>query len=454
MEIALDKISDTNALLKIKLIPGDYKADYDKKLKEYSRKVAVKGFRPGHAPAGLVKKMYGKGLLIDEINNILSKTVSDYIRTTKLQIVGDPVPNITEADKVDWDNQQEFDFSYEIGLASDFEVDLSLIPAVTQFDIQATETDADSTITDLRQRFHTHQHADTIEEGDTIFGELVQLDAPEGLSYNQKTGLPLNKMTDESRALFIGKAKNETLTFDLAIAFPEEKDRANATGVSVDELTDLTGDFTFTIEDITRHAPAELDQAFFDKVLGPGAISTEEELREKVLEITNQNYVRESDAKLNFDIEQALLENIPILLPDEFLKNWLLTSNEGKVTREQIEKEYDDFAKSVKLQLIKNKIAESSDDIKVEGEEVFEASRQMVLAQFGVTQEGSDEMNKVIDEIAHNYIFDKKSNGDNYRQLYNRLFDEKVIAFAKSKIDITNKAVSVEEFKSVANNEQ
>jgi trigger factor len=454
MEIALDKISDTNALLKIKLIPDDYKADYDKKLKEYSRKVAVKGFRPGHAPAGLVKKMYGKGLLIDEINNILSKTVSDYIRTTKLQIVGDPVPNITEADKVDWDNQQEFDFSYEIGLASDFEVDLSLIPAVTQFDIQATETDADSTITDLRQRFHTHQHADTIEEGDTIFGELVQLDAPEGLSYNQKTGLPLNKMTDESRALFIGKAKNETLTFDLAIAFPEEKDRANATGVSVDELTDLTGDFTFTIEDITRHAPAELDQAFFDKVLGPGAISTEEELREKVLEITNQNYVRESDAKLNFDIEQALLENIPILLPDEFLKNWLLTSNEGKVTREQIEKEYDDFAKSVKLQLIKNKIAESSDDIKVEGEEVFEASRQMVLAQFGVTQEGSDEMNKVIDEIAHNYIFDKKSNGDNYRQLYNRLFDEKVIAFAKSKIDITNKAVSVEEFKSVANNEQ
>ena len=450
MEITLDKASDTNALLKIKLIPDDYKAEYDKKLKEYGRKVAVKGFRPGHAPVGLVKKMYGKGLLIDEINNILSKTVSDYIRTTKLQIVGDPVPNMAEADKVDWDNQQEFDFSYEIGLASDFEVDLSLIPAVTQFDIQATEADVDSTITDLRQRFHTHQHAETIEEGDTVFGELVQLDAPEGLSYNQKTALPLNKMTDDSRAMFIGKAKNEAVSFDLAAAFPNEKDRANATGVSVDELTDLTGEFTFTTEDITRHAPAELDQEFFDKVLGPGAISTEEELRAKVLEIIGQNYTRESEAKLNIDIERALLENIPILLPDEFLKKWLFDTNEGKFTRQQIDEQYDDFAKSVKLQLIKNKIAESGEDINVDGEEVLEASRQMVREQFGFTDTSNEEMNKTIDEISRNYLFDKKSNGDNYRTLYNRLFDDKVVGFARSKMDVTHQAVSVEEFKAVA----
>ncbi len=447
MEIALEKASDTNALLKIKLIPDDYKAEYDKKLKEYGRKVAVKGFRPGHAPTGLVKKMYGKGLLIDEINNILSKTVSDYIRTTKLQIVGDPVPNMAEADKVDWDNQQEFDFSYEIGLASDFDVDLSLIPAVTQFYIQATEADVDSTITDLRQRFHTHQHAESIEEGDTVFGELVQVDAPEGLSYNQKTALPLNKMTDDSRAMFIGKAKNEIISFDLAAAFPAEKDRANATGVSVDELTDLTGEFTFAIEDITRHAPAELNQEFFDKVLGAGAIETEEQLREKVLEIIGQNYARESESRLNFDIERALLDNIPILLPDEFLKKWLLDSNEGKVTREQIDAEYDDFTKSVKLQLIKNKIAESGDDIKVEGEDVFEASRQMVRNQFGFTDDSNEEMNKTIDQISRNYLFDEKSKGDNYRQLYNRLFDDKVVGFARSKIEVTYRAVSVEEFK-------
>lgn len=449
MEIALEKASDTNALLKIKLTPDDYKAEYDKKLKEYGRKVAVKGFRPGHAPTGLVKKMYGKGLLIDEINSILSKTVSDYIRTTKLQIVGDPVPNMAEADKVDWDNQQEFDFSYEIGLASDFEVDLSLIPAVTQFDIQATEADVDGTITDLRQRFHAHLHADTIEEGDTVFGELVQVNAPEGLSYNQKTALPLNKMTDDSRALFMGKAKNEPVSFDLATAFPAEKDRANATGVSVEELTDLTGEFTFTIEDITRHAPAELNQEFFDKVLGPGAIETEEQLREKVLEIIGQNYARESESKLNFDIERALLDNIPILLPEEFLKKWLLDTNGGKVTREQVEEQFDDFAKSVKLQLIKNKIAESGDEIKVEGEEVLEASRQMVREQFGFTDNSNEEMNKTIDQISRNYLFDEKSKGDNYRQLYNRLFDDKVIGFARSKMEVTHQTVSVEEFKAV-----
>ncbi|WP_020600713.1 trigger factor [Spirosoma panaciterrae] len=452
MDITLEKASDTNASLKITLTPADYKPEVDKKLKDYGRKVQLKGFRPGHVPASLVQKMYGKSILVDEINSMLSKTVSQYIRDNKLQVVGDPVPNREEADAIDWDNQTDFAFSYTLGLASEFDIDFNDLPSVNEYQIQAGDAQINSTIADLQQRFHTHSHGEEVGDGDTIYGELKQLSAPEGATgFSAKTAFPMAKMAEEAKGQFVGKKKGDVVTFVLEQAFPDEKARANATGAKVEEVADLTGEFTFEIDDITRHEPAELNQELFDKVLGAGAVSDEEQFRAKVAEIIQSNYARETAQLLRLDIEKTLLDNTPILLPDEFLKNWLLEVNEGKFTPEQIDEQYDDFTKSVKLQLIKNKIADKA-DIKVDFEEVMEATRQMVREQFGFASTEDDEMNKTIDRIARNYLMDEKNNGQNYTSTFNRVYDDKVIDYAKTQLTLTNQEVTVDEFKALVEN--
>ncbi len=218
-----------------------------------------------------------------------------------------------------------------------------------------------------------------------------------------------------------------------------------------EEAADLKGEFTFAIDDITRHEPAELNQEFFDKVLGIGAVTDEEQFRAKVVEIIKSNYSRESDQLLRLDVEKTLIDNTPILLPDEFLKNWLLEVNEGKFTPEQVEEQYDEFTKSVKLQLIKNKIADKA-DIKVEQEELLNVTRQMVREQFGFMGGEDEEMNKTIDRIAQNYLMDEKNNGQNYTTTFNRVFDDKVIEYAKTQLTVVSQDVTVDEFKALVEN--
>ena len=452
MDITLDKASDTNATLNITLIPDDYKAEVAKKLKQYGKQVSLKGFRPGHVPAAVVQKMYGKGILVDEVNSILSKSVSGYIRENKLQVVGDPLPNREEADAIDWDAQDEFKFSYELGLASDFDVDLAALDGVNRYTIEAGDKEVEETIANLQQQFHQHQHADEAAEGDTLYGELKQVAASEGATaLDTKTALPLAKVAPDVLGTFIGKKKGETFTFVMETAFPDLKDRALATGVKKEEADTLTGEFTFTIEDVTRHAPAELNQEFFDKVLGMGAATDEETFRAKVKEVMGQNYARESENLLRYDIEEALLNNTAISLPDEFLKKWLLNANEGKFTPEQIEEQYPDFTKASKLQLIKNRLAEKA-DLNVNYEDVMNATRQMVREQFGFAgNDGGGEMDETINKIAQNYLMDEKNNGQNYTTTFNRVFDDKVIEHVKSQLTVVDQTVSLDEFRERAN---
>ena len=454
MDITLEKASDTNASLIITLKPGDYKAEVDKKLKQHGKQVSLKGFRPGHVPASVVQKMYGKGILVEEVNNLLSKSVTSYIRENKLQVVGDPMPNREEADAIDWDSQDEFKFSYELGLASDFEVEMTSLNSVNRYTIEAGDKEADETIGNLRTQFNATLHPDEAAEGDTIFGELKQINAPEGAeAFTTKTALPLAKVAPDALSTFVGKTKDETFTFVMEAAFPDEKERALATGAKKEDAGSLTGEFSFTIEDVTRQAPAEMNQEFFDKVLGMGAAEDEETFRVKVKEIIGQNYGRESENLLRNDVEQALLDNILISLPDEFLKKWLLGMNEGKFTPEQIDEQYPDFTKSAKLQLIKNRVAEKN-EINVDFQEVMASTRQMVRDQFGFSGNDSGEMDETIDKIAKNYLMDEKNNGQNYTQTFNRVFDDKVIEFIKSQLTIVDQTVSLDEFRERANRQQ
>lgn len=441
MEVLLEKSTPTNATLTVKLAKEDYQPKVDKTLKDYSKRVNLKGFRPGKVPAQVIQRMYGKSIVIDEVNQLLSDTVSGYIRDNKLPVVGDPQIDREKTSTIDWDKQSEFEFAYELGLASDFEVNLSALPSVSNYTIEAGEKELNDTIENLRTQFAGQINPEVSEAGDMIYGELKQGD------FSTKTAIPSRQIKEEAQAQFIGLSKGSEITFDIRNTFVDDKAVAHLTGLKDEDAAALAGDFTFTVEDVTRQAPAEINQEFFDKVLGAGKVDNEEAFRDQVAEIIKNNYAREADSLLRRDIDQALLDNISIDLPEEFLKKWLFNANEGKFTPEQIDADYPQFTKSLKLSLIKNKMAEQV-DIKVESEEVIARAEDMVREQFGFYgNEMGEQMNDTIRKIAMNYLTSEKEN--NYSKMFNLVFDDKVFATLKTQLPLEDKTIDVEQFQEI-----
>ncbi|WP_439585406.1 trigger factor [Dyadobacter bucti] len=446
MEVLLEKNSPTLASLKVKLSKDDYQPKVDKTIKDYSKRVNLKGFRPGKVPSHVIQRMYGKSILVDEVNNLLSNAVSSYIRENKLQVVGDPVPDREKAESVNWDSPSDFEFSYNLGVATDFEVNLSELPAVKRYTINVDDAEQTKTIESLRERFAETTHPETSEAGDILYGELKQ----ESSEFTTRTAIPTKQLNDESLAKFIGAKKDDVITFDIQKTFKDEAAIAHVTGKKKEDTAELSGDFTLVVEDVTRQAPSELNQEFFDKVLGAGQVESEEQFNEKLLEIIKGNYERETEALLRRDIEQSLLDNIAIELPGDFLKNWLQKTNEGKFTREQIEEQFGDFQKSLKLSLIKNKIADT-EGIKVEYPEILEFTRNMVKGQFGIY--GDDEnMKETIDRVAQGYLADKER--DNYTSVFNQVFDNKVLDVIRNQVSTDEQTVEVSEFEKLAKGEE
>lgn len=440
MNISLEKSTPVNARLVVSIAEADYKPQVDKKLKDYRKQANIKGFRPGMVPSQLIQKMYGKSILIDEINQLLGKTVQEYIRENSLSIVGDPMPAQEEQDKIDWDSQKEFDFAYNLGLAGEFTVDFDKIPAVKTYDIQAGEKELNETLENIMKSGGEQIHPDSVEDGDMIFGTFTQGE------WTEKSAIPLKSIKDEAKATFIGAEKDATLTFDVQDTFVDEKSIELATG----NKTGLTGEVSFVIEDITRTGAAEMNQAFFDKILGEGKVSSEEEFRAEVLNIIQSNYKRESEYLLKIDAEKALLDNISIELPEEFLKNWLVVINEGKFTPEQIDSDFENVKKDLRWTLIKNEIA-TKNDIKVEYDEVLAKTKDMIRGQFGMMggMGNDNSMDEMIDRIATGYLTDKNKQ-DNFRKMFDEVFSAKISDAIVANMKIENKTINVEEFKQIA----
>jgi trigger factor len=445
MEVLLEKNSPTLASLKVKLTKEDYQPKVDKTIKDYSKRVNLKGFRPGKVPAHVIQRMYGKSILVDEVNNLLSGAVSNYIRENKLQVVGDPVPDRKSADEVNWDKPNEFEFSYDLGLATDFEVNLAELPAVKRHSINVDDKEFNKTLDNLRERFADSTHPETSEAGDMVFGELKQ----ESTEFTTRTAIPTKQVNEANQSKFIGVKKDDVITFDIQNTFADQAAIAHVTGKKKEDVSELSGEYTLVVEDITRQAPAELTNEFFDKVLGPGIADSEESFKEKVLEIIKSNYERETEALLRRDIETALIENISIELPEDFLKDWLEKTNEGKFTREQIEEQFPDFKKSLKLSLIKNKVADTA-AVKVEYPEILDFTREMVKGQFGIYGD-DDNMKETIDRVAQGYLADKER--DNYTSIFNQVFDNKVLDIIRSQVTTDEKTIEVSEFEALAKGE-
>jgi len=444
LNITLDKKSTIEASIKVKLNEEDYQLKVEEKIKEYTKTASIKGFRPGKVPAGMIRKMYGKSILVEEVNHMLSHAVNDYVKEQDLKIIGQPLPNSTDADKIDWDTQKEFEFEFDLGLIDEFKVDLSSKQKVKSYTIKVDDKTMTETLDNLKKQFGQMTNPEVSEEGDALFGTLSQKDG----ELTNDTLLNISDVDKKLQKQFIGVKKDEVVNFDIEKAIKSTTALATLLGKTEAEVLDLKGKFSFTIKNVNHTEPAELNQEMFDKVFGPNVVGSEEEFLSKISNTISGNYSRETALFLENSIRDHFVAKTKIDVPNEFLKRWLIASNDGKVTEEVLEKEYDMYVTSLKWDLIKSKIAEEN-EVKVENEDVLAKSKAMIMEQFGGQSMG-DQFADKLDEFADNYL--KANNGENYMTVFSQVHGEKIMEVIKGKISITEKAVSVDEFQKIVAN--
>ncbi|HSI90931.1 MAG TPA: trigger factor [Adhaeribacter sp.] len=438
MNITLEKQNPTNARLHVQLAEADYAPKVEEQIKEYSKKAQIKGFRPGKVPAGLIRKMYGKSLLVDAINQLLNESVNNYIKENKIKILGEPLPERNEKN-IDWDTQKEFDFAFELGLLPEFELNLGETASVDGYKVEVDDATLEEAYEHMQRQFGKTTNPEVSEENDYLYGELKQVDG----DFTTTTLLPINKVQKNKEA-FIGKKKEDVITFDLQEVFNNDAAAiAHVTGIAKDKAAELKGTFEFKVENVNRTEAAPMDQDFFDKIFGKDAVKSREEFDEKVKETIAENYKQEAEKILNHQIVDKLVSETKIEIPREFMKKWLLAANEGKLTAEQIEENQENYEKELKSSMIRNKVVEEN-DLKVSNQEVVERTKQKMLAQFNMP-EASEEMMESMNQFADSYL--RQDNGKNYMNEYEAILAEKVIERLKEQMTVVEKSVSAEEFR-------
>ncbi|WP_187263268.1 trigger factor [Pontibacter beigongshangensis] len=436
MNITLNQTDSTNAQLKVVLEEADYAPKVDQQVKEYSKKAQIKGFRPGKVPAGLIKKMYGKSILVEQINKLLQDEITKYIKENDVKLLGDPLPEPSQ-ENIDWDNQKEFEFTYAVGLLP--EINLPLDKSVEGYTVEVTQETLDEAYENIKRQFGKTTNPETSEEGDFIKGHLK---AAEG-EFEADTLIPTNRVV-AGKEQFTGVKAGDVIRFDIRKTFGDDNSAlAHVTGLSKDEVADLNGEFEFTVESISRTEPAELNQELFDKLFGKDEVTTEEDFNTKVKETIAENFQREADNLLSRRIIDTLVDNLEVELPKDFFKRWLLVTNQDRLTEEQVDENFDQYLRELKWSMIKNKVV-AEHDLKVSNQEVVDSATAKMLAQFNMPEmpaELADTIGKYVNESL------QQDNGRNYIQEYEQLLAEKVLVKLKEQITVVEQTITAEDFK-------
>jgi trigger factor len=444
MNITRESIDDLNAVLKIQVEKADYDGNVEKVLRDYRKKANIKGFRPGMVPIGLIKKMYGKAVQIDEINKVVTENIQKYLTDEKIEILGDPLPKIDDNEKIDFDTQESFTFSFDLGLAPSFETKLSKKNKVTYYEITADDKMKNDYLDNYTRRYGKFEKADISEEKDILKGKIETLDekknpVSEGILADDTT-LSIEVIKDKKiKKQFIGRVEKDSIDFDLRKAFPNDNEIAGLLKKQKEEVGKVEGDFRFTINEISRFRPAEINKELFDRIYGENIVHTEEEFFNRINEEITTNLRNESDYKLSVDLKKLAIEKSEFLLPEAFLKRWLLKVNE-KTTEELVEKDFDTFSRDLKWQLIRNKIVRMN-ELKITEEELQKEAEKITRLQF--SQYG---LFYATDEQVANYAKETLKREEDAKRIADKILEEKVNLILKDTVKLENKTVSIEEF--------
>ena len=385
MNITQEKIDDLNAIVKIKISPEDYTEKVDKTIKEQAKKSTIAGFRKGMVPPSHIKRMFGKSILVETVNTLLSENLNKYLTESKVEILGQPVPVVDNAKDFKWDGTDEFEFDYELGLAPKFDISITAEDKFTQYIVKADEETLASRIKNIRRSYGKMTNPEVSAEDDVLYADLTQL-SPDGSVFEggiTSTGsirLDLVKDAEILKSL-IGLKKDDVFELDVQKAFEGNVAViAKLLNIEEEDAKDLTSKFQVTVKNINRLGEADLNQEFFDKIFGEGVVTDEAGFTAKITEEIEGMFKQDADRKLQNDMYTQLTESVKIDLPDAFLRKWLKATND-KVSDAELAEGYDDFAKNLKWTLIENKII-TDNEIKIDYKDVFETAKQRLDAQF------------------------------------------------------------------------
>jgi len=434
MNITKENIDALNAVVTVEINAEDYQSKVDEVLKDYRKKADIPGFRKGQVPVGMIKKQYGKSVMIDEVNKILQESLNNFLVEEKLDILGNPLPKMKE--DFSWD-AETYSFEFELGLAPVFEVKLDDKKKVTQYNIVADEDLINKEVENLQKRFGTLVAKEEVAEGMTVTGTFVN----EEKELEKKATIELVDIKGKvNLKKFVGSKVGDVLVLKTKNLFVDEHKLMSALGMTHEEVEGLDLDLTFTIEEVSEMELAEVNQELFDKVFGPDVISTEAELKEKIKEDAEKQFQTQGDQQLLNAITEYLVENTKFDLPADFLKKWLTVAGENPISIEQAAEEFEKSEKGLRYQLIEGKLMKEH-DIKLSFEELKDYTKGFVKAQMAQYGQTNPE-EKELDDIAQRVL----SNQDEAKRLQEQMMSQKLLDFYKEKMTFKTKEVTYDGF--------
>lgn len=433
MNITKKDIDDLNAVVTVEISKEDYSDKVDKILKDYRKNANIPGFRKGHVPMGMVKKQYGRAVLVDEVNKLIQDGLHKFLTEEKLDVLGNPLPK-NEAE-IDWDSDK-MAFEFELGLAPDFKVDLKG-KAITQYKVIADDKMIDNQVKTIRKQYGKLIAKDTVAKGDEITGTFTS----EAKGIEKETTLDTEVIKGKKQlATLIGAKVGDTVTLKTKGLFADDHDNERFLGVSHEEAHGLDIEVKFTISEVNSREMADLDQELFDKLFGKDVVTSEAELKAKIKEDAERQFEQQSDQKLLNDVVESLIENTKFKLPDEFLQRWIQISGEEPLSEEAAKEEYERSEKGLRYQLIEGKLR-AENKLQVTFDELKDYTKNMIrsqMAQFGNMNPSDEELDGISARIL--------SNDEEVKRISEQLNTNKILNFYKENAKLKTKEISYEKF--------
>jgi trigger factor len=433
MKVSKKDIDKLNSIISIDIEKNDFESNVENVLKDYRKRANIPGFRKGHTPIGLIKKQYGLSVKVDEINKLIQKGLSDYLSNEKLAILGNPVP--VEKNNIDW-NSDKLTFDFEIGLSPKLEVSLKNKKAIPSYEIDVDKKMIDDQIKNIQNQYGKLLAQNRIEDDFEINGNFKN----EDFKIDNKSNFKLKDIKGKSNKELLKKLTiGDSVELKTKGLFTKDSDLTFHLKID-DQKKDEIKVVNFSLTEINKRVPADLDQELFDKLFGKNSIKSVTELKDKLKKDAESNFANQTDQKLLNDITEHLIDNTKFELPDKFLKKWMQTAGEKKLTEQQANEEYEKSEKGLRYQLIEAKIIEQN-DIKIDHIKIKDFAKELIKSQMKQYGQNSPE-EKELESIAQRIL----SNKDEVKRISDQLLSKELLELFKNNLKFKKNKVSYEKF--------
>ncbi|MBQ2913096.1 MAG: hypothetical protein IJE52_05345 [Bacteroidales bacterium] len=442
MKVEQVKINDLAYELVVNIDKADAQDKKKKALNEYRRKAEIRGFRKGMAPMSLIEKMHGVQALVEAVNQMISEGINNHIAENKLNILGEPLPNEEKQKQIDWENDENYEFVFDIALSPKVEFTLDSNDKIVSYNVKVSDEAKEAYKTNMLKQFGKLENIDEVKDEESF----IVADLEQGETKIEGTYVTLRQMPDQAaKDQFLGKKVGDSFEVNVNETFTNETDRAALLKVKKEELASVEPMWKVTVKEVKTFVPAEQTQEVYDRMFGEGVVTDEAGFEAKVVERIAQEYKQEADFRFVLDAREYLLNKTNIELPEEFMKKWLFTINEGKFTMEDIEKDFALFCKDFRWQMISQYIMREQ-KMEITREEVLEVAKQMAKYQFAMYG-----LNDVPQEQLNHYAESILANEKEGRRIVEKTEQDKVIGYIRSVVTLDEKEISIEDLQKMNN---